>query len=70
MIFILIYFVTCAWAQPAELEENSINGLTGGAGMILSGCNSMEELHEYHSNDMSPNHHHVNHLDFHSTGVA
>ena len=66
MILILIYFVTRAWAQPAVLEENSINGLTGGAGMILTGSITHEEKpYEYHSNIMSPNHYLVNHLDFH-----
>ena len=67
MILILIYFVTRAWAQPAVLEENSINGLTGGAGMILTGSITHEEKpYEYHSNIMSPNHYLVNHLDFHT----
>ena len=65
MIFILIYFVTCAWAQPAGREELVDTVHPGGAGMILTGSEiPSEELYVNHSHDMSPNHY-VNHLDFH-----
>ena len=70
MIFILIYFVTCAWAQPAGREELVDTVHPGGAGMILTGSEiPSEELYVNHSHDMSPNHY-VNHLDFHTGGVT